>query len=95
MNIEIANCTPNITERKKLPPELFDISSLRVSIGLVCVIGTASLMVAFPAGNETLRFVMLALTVLVILRFFMKVRYHLRRSRGVGFQPTGSAAGSR
>jgi len=65
-----------------------------VPIGLVCVIGTASIMVAFPQGNEPMRRVMVGFVGLVILRFFMKVRYHLRRSKGVGLVPTGSAAGS-
>jgi NADH-quinone oxidoreductase subunit H len=65
-----------------------------VPIGLVCVIGTASVMVAFPHGNETLRMVMVGLVLLVVLRFFVRVRYHLRRSKGVGLQRTGAVAKS-
>lgn len=63
-----------------------------VPIGLVSMIGTAAVMVAFPEGNTTMRMTMTGLVGLLIVRFFLRVRYHLRRSKGVGFQPTGSVA---
>ena len=54
-----------------------------VPISLVCVLGTATLMVLFPHGNRPLRLATFGLVVLVILQFARRVRFHLRRSRGL------------
>ena len=54
-----------------------------VPISLVCVLGTATLMVLFPHGNRPLRLATFGLVVLVVLQFARRVRFHLRRSRGL------------
>jgi NADH-quinone oxidoreductase subunit H len=60
-----------------------------VPIGLVCVLGTATLMVAAPEGSLPLRLTMFGLVVLVIANFFRRVLYHLRRAKGLGWTPAG------
>ena len=57
-----------------------------VPLGLVSVLGTAATMVAFPEGNITMRYVMVGIVSLLILNFFRRVRFHLRRSKGHGFK---------
>jgi len=58
-----------------------------VPLGLVCVIGTASVMVIVPEGSEPMRYAMVGLVGVVLLRFFWRVRFHLRRSRGLTYKP--------
>jgi len=60
-----------------------------VPIGLVSVLGTAVLMVAAPQGLLPLRLAMFGLVVLVVLNFFRRVAYHLRRAKGLGWTPAG------
>jgi NADH-quinone oxidoreductase subunit H len=60
-----------------------------VPIGLVCVLGTAVLMVVAPQGLLPLRLAMFGLVVLLILNFFRRVAYHLRRAKGLGWTPAG------
>jgi len=58
-----------------------------VPIALVCVLGTAATMVALPAGSRGMRLATFAIVVLLVLQFGRRVRFHLRRSRGLGFTP--------
>ena len=53
-----------------------------VPIGLVCVVGTAVVMVAVPEGSLLMRVAMLAVVSAVIVHFVRRVRYHLRRAAG-------------
>jgi len=52
-----------------------------VPIALVCILGTASLMVMAPAGSLALRLITFGFVVLLALQFFRRVRFHLQRSR--------------
>jgi NADH-quinone oxidoreductase subunit H len=57
-----------------------------VPIALGCVLGTATLMVVVPSGTEgarVLRYATFALVVWVVLLFGRRVRFHLRRARGL------------
>jgi NADH-quinone oxidoreductase subunit H len=57
-----------------------------VPIALVCVLGTATLMVLIPPGGAAqmvLRFGTFGLVLLVIARFARRVRFHLQRARGL------------
>ena len=58
-----------------------------VPLGLVCVVGTASLMVAFPNGNEPMRYTMAGFVGVILLMFGRRVRYHLRRAKGLNYKP--------
>ncbi|HYC56870.1 MAG TPA: NADH-quinone oxidoreductase subunit NuoH [Candidatus Binatia bacterium] len=51
-----------------------------VPIGLVNLLGTAVMMVLVPEGSDVVRWVMLALALFVLLKFGLRVRYHLRRA---------------
>ncbi len=55
--------------------------------GLIAVLGTATLMVVFPQGNAALRYTMVGLVSLTILRFVSRVRFHLRRSKRFRYSP--------
>ncbi len=59
-----------------------------VPMGLVSVLGTAVVMVVVPgSAGEPLRYAMAALVGLVILRFFWRVRVHLKRARALEYSP--------
>jgi NADH-quinone oxidoreductase subunit H len=58
-----------------------------VPLALFCVIGTAGFMVAFPEGVPAVRYTMFGLTVLVLLQFFRRVRFYLKRAKGWKFSP--------
>ena len=44
-------------------------------------------MVAMPGGSDAMRYAMVAVVGLLILRFFWRVRYHLKRWRGLSYRP--------
>jgi hypothetical protein len=46
-------------------------------------------MVVAPQGLLPLRLAMFGLVVLLILNFFRRVAYHLRRAKGLGWTPAG------
>jgi NADH-quinone oxidoreductase subunit H len=52
-----------------------------VPIGFVNLIGTAIWMVVWPQGNHIVRYGMVILAVAVLMQFFRRVRFHLRRAR--------------
>jgi NADH-quinone oxidoreductase subunit H len=52
-----------------------------VPIGFVNLIGTAVWMVIWPQGNRAVQYVLFGLTVVVLVHFFRRVRFHLRRAR--------------
>jgi NADH-quinone oxidoreductase subunit H len=58
-----------------------------VPIGLVSVLGTATMMAAFPHGNSAVRYAMVGIVSLGILRFVQRVRFHLRRTKRFRFSP--------
>jgi NADH-quinone oxidoreductase subunit H len=60
-----------------------------VPLGLVTVLGTAVIMVAAPAGMPMLRYLTFGTVMLVILQFFRRVVFHLRRARGLGWTMAG------
>ena len=60
-----------------------------VPLGLLCMLGTAGVMVAFPEGNQTMRLTMFGVAVLVLLQFVRRVVFHLRRARGLGWTIAG------
>jgi NADH-quinone oxidoreductase subunit H len=60
-----------------------------VPLGLLCMLGTAGVMVAFPEGNQPLRWAMFGVVVLVALQFVRRVLFHLRRARGLGWTIAG------
>jgi len=60
-----------------------------VPMGLVCVLGTAVMMVIAPDGIPAMRMTMFALVVLVIANFFRRVVFHLRRAKGMGWTIAG------
>ena len=61
-----------------------------VPIGLVNLLGTATLMVLMPGGSEILRWVMVATTAVILLQFARRVRFHLVRAN-YGRLGTGEA----
>jgi NADH-quinone oxidoreductase subunit H len=52
-----------------------------VPIGFVNLIGTAVWMVIWPHGNRVVQYGMVLLAVAVLVQFFRRVRFHLRRAR--------------
>jgi len=52
-----------------------------VPIGFVNLIGTAAWMVIWPQGNRAVQYVMVLLAAVVLIQFFRRVRFHLRRAR--------------
>jgi NADH-quinone oxidoreductase subunit H len=52
-----------------------------VPIGFVNLIGTAIWMVIWPQGNRVVQYGMVLLAVAVLVQFFRRVRFHLRRAR--------------
>jgi NADH-quinone oxidoreductase subunit H len=60
-----------------------------VPMALSTVLGTATLMVAFPEGSDMLRFATFAVILLVIGQFLRRVVFHLRRARGLGWTIAG------
>lgn len=51
-----------------------------VPINLVCMLGTAILMVAAPDGIPGMNLAVFGLTVLILMRFAARVRFHLKRA---------------
>lgn len=60
-----------------------------VPLALVCVLGTAVTMVAFPDGFMPMRWGTFALVLVVLVQFARRVRYHLNRSKRLGWSPAG------
>jgi NADH-quinone oxidoreductase subunit H len=60
-----------------------------VPLGLVAVLGTAVTMVAAPAGMPMLRYLTFGAVMLVMLQFFRRVVFHIRRARGLGWTMAG------
>jgi NADH-quinone oxidoreductase subunit H len=60
-----------------------------VPLGLVTVLGTAVTMVAAPEGMPMLRYLTFGAVMLVMLQFFRRVAFHLRRARGLGWTMAG------
>ena len=58
-----------------------------VPLSLACMLGTAMFMVAFPHGVPLVRYAMFGLAVLTLVLFARRVRFHYRRSKGIGFVP--------
>lgn len=52
-----------------------------VPIGFVNLIGTAIWMVIWPHGNRVVQYGLVLLAVAVLVQFFRRVRFHLRRAR--------------
>ena len=52
-----------------------------VPIGFGSIIGTACMMVVWPDGNRWISYAMFALTIGIIVLFFRRVVFHLRRAR--------------
>ncbi len=52
-----------------------------VPIGFVNLIGTAVWMVIWPQGNRVVQYGMVLLAAAVLVQFFRRVRFHLRRAR--------------
>jgi NADH-quinone oxidoreductase subunit H len=52
-----------------------------VPIGFVNLIGTAIWMVIWPQGNRVVQYGMVLLAAVVLVQFFRRVRFHLRRAR--------------
>ena len=52
-----------------------------VPIGFVNIIGTAVWMTIWPQGNAFFRYVMFALSIGILIQFFRRVLFHLRRAR--------------
>jgi NADH-quinone oxidoreductase subunit H len=52
-----------------------------VPIGFVNLIGTAIWMVIWPQGNRVVQYGMVLLAAAVLVQFFRRVRFHLRRAR--------------
>jgi NADH-quinone oxidoreductase subunit H len=52
-----------------------------VPIGFVNLIGTAVWMVIWPSGNRLAQYGMFFLAVVILVQFFRRVRFHLRRAR--------------
>jgi NADH-quinone oxidoreductase subunit H len=53
-----------------------------VPMGMVNTIGTAAYMVALPESHLVVRLALLAVVLVVLVRFAMRVRFHHRRARG-------------
>ncbi len=51
-----------------------------VPIGLVNVVGTATMMVVLPQGSIVLRWIMVAMTAAILVQFARRVFFHLRRA---------------
>jgi NADH-quinone oxidoreductase subunit H len=60
-----------------------------VPMALITVLGTATLMVAFPEGLAPLRFATLGIVMLAVAQFFRRVAFHLWRARGMGWTIAG------
>jgi NADH-quinone oxidoreductase subunit H len=60
-----------------------------VPLALFCMLGTAVTMIVFPEGSMPLRWAMFGVVVLALLQFVRRVRFHLRRARGLGWTPAG------
>jgi len=58
-----------------------------VPLALTCVLGTAATMVAFPEGLAPMRWTMFAVVMVVLVQFARRVRYHLNRSKRIGWSP--------
>lgn len=58
-----------------------------VPLSLVCVLGTAATMVAFPEGSAVMRWATFAVVIVVLVQFARRVRYHLNRSKQLGWSP--------
>jgi NADH-quinone oxidoreductase subunit H len=52
-----------------------------VPIGFVNLVGTAVWMVLWPEGNQLVRWLMFLLGVTIVVLFFRRVLFHLRRAR--------------
>lgn len=52
-----------------------------VPIGFINIIGTAIWMAIWPQGNTIVRYLMVALTIGILVQFFRRVLFHLRRAR--------------
>jgi NADH-quinone oxidoreductase subunit H len=52
-----------------------------VPIGFVNLIGTAVWLVMWPQGNWVMQYGLFFLAVAVLVQFFRRVRFHLRRAR--------------
>jgi hypothetical protein len=52
-----------------------------VPIGFVNLIGTAIWMVVWPQGNRMVQYAMVILAAAVLIQFFRRVLFHLRRAR--------------
>lgn len=52
-----------------------------VPIGFINIIGTAIWMAIWPQGNTIVRYLMFALTIGILVQFFRRVLFHLRRAR--------------
>ncbi len=57
-----------------------------VPMALLNTIGTAAFLIVAPAGNRAVSYCLLALVVGVIALFFRRVRFHLKRARGLGYE---------
>ena len=52
-----------------------------VPIGFLNIVGTAVLMVIWPQGNSWLRYLMFVAFVVIVVQFFRRVVFHIRRAR--------------
>ena len=52
-----------------------------VPIGFINIVGTAVWMAIWPQGNALARYLMLGLTIVIVLQFFRRVVYHIRRAQ--------------
>jgi NADH-quinone oxidoreductase subunit H len=52
-----------------------------VPIGFLNIVGTAVLMVIWPHGNSWLRYLMFVAFVVIVVQFFRRVVFHIRRAR--------------
>ena len=52
-----------------------------VPIGFFNIVGTAVLMVIWPQGNSWLRYLMFVAFVVIVVQFFRRVVFHIRRAR--------------
>lgn len=59
-----------------------------VPLALVNLFGTAVIMIAYPAGSDALSVGTVAVAALVLLQFGRRVRFHLKRARGLSYGTT-------
>ena len=52
-----------------------------VPIGFLNIVGTAVLMVIWPHGNSWLRYLMFVTFIVIVVQFFRRVVFHIRRAR--------------